>query len=257
VIEYLDTRVLGAIRFVDALLGTPVSGALVVTAPAGVRVIRNNSGLYVITDAPGFAAFVAAFDAPPPTTPATASVTVTLTVTDPTGRYLPRRASIAVPLDATPANSALPSSIFLPQDRVLFPSPTAVVRPGAAAIRLSVKRAGSNDGLPYAYVRISRTSDSSLLARGMADARGEVFVGVPGIPVTTWSATASTPVTTSSVAVTVVAYYDATAFDPTTNTYPDPDALDAGFASLPHSATVALDLASGAAVTQRIDVPVS
>ncbi|MGH7634700.1 MAG: hypothetical protein ACRENC_13280, partial [Gemmatimonadaceae bacterium] len=106
----------------DALLGTPVSGGLVVTATDGVRVIRNRSGLYVIVDAPGFAAFTAAFIAPAPAAPATGSVTVTLTVTDPTGRYLPRRASIAVPLDAAPANSALPASIFVPQDRVLYPS---------------------------------------------------------------------------------------------------------------------------------------
>lgn len=255
--ELLDARILGAVRFVDALLGTPVVGPLSVTAADGVRVIRNRSGLYVIASAPGAAAFTAVFDAPAPAIPATGSVVVKLNVADPAGRYLPRRASIALPLDSTPANSSLPASIFLPQDRVLYPSPTAAARPGAASIRLSIKRAGSNDGLPFAYVRLSRTSDASLLARGMADARGELFIGVPGIPVTTWSAAAGAPVTTSSVAATLVAYYDATAFDPATNTYPDPDALDIGFAALPHSDVVAIDLVSGSQVTRRVDVTVS
>ncbi|HEY4241174.1 MAG TPA: hypothetical protein VGM88_15230 [Kofleriaceae bacterium] len=253
--DNVDNRVLGAIRFVDALLGTPVTDALVVTPPAGVRIIRNHSGLHVIAAAPGFDAFIAQFDLPVPPTPAVASVPIAVTVVDPTGRYLPRTATIAVPRDPDPTKSDQPASIFVPQDRALFQSPTAPNRAGAAALRLSIKQQGTTTGLPFAYVVVNRASDASLLARGMADARGEAFLAVPGIPVTTWSATSGSAVTTSSVAANLVAYYDAAAFDAASGVYPDPDALDAEKSTLPHSATLSVNLASGAQVTQLVPIP--
>ena len=89
----------------------------------------------------------------------------------------------------------------------------------------------------------------------MADERGEALVGVPGIPVTTWSPTPG-PVTISTVAARVAACFDKTAFDPVTSMYPDPSQLEAAFATLPHSNDIPLDLASGREVSQRIDVTV-
>lgn len=256
--DSLDMRVLGAIRFVDAIVGTPILDPLVVTADDGVRIIRNRSGLYVIAEAPGAAVYTATVRLPeppaPPLPPPVASVTVTLSVVDPTGRYLPRRATIAVPRDPDPANAAQATSLFQALDRALFPSPTARAREGWATLRISVKRTGTDIGLPFAYLRVRRTSNDTLLARGMADERGEALVGVPGIPVTTWSSGSGGAVTTSSLDARLVAYFDAAAFDPATATYPDPDQLDASFATLPHSADVDLALTSGHEVTCRIDV---
>jgi hypothetical protein len=177
-----------------------------------------------------------------------------LTVFDPSGRYLPRTAVIDVPRDPDPAHADQAGSLFRPVDRELFPSPTARVGAGWATLRLSIKRTGSEIGLPFAYIRVRRSSNDSLLARGIADERGEVLVGIPGIPVTTWSVSAGSPVTTSTIPARVVAYFDSTAFDPSTGTYPDPDALDTNFPTLPHSPDVELDLASGSEVTRRIDV---
>ncbi len=255
--DNLDNRVLGAVRFVDAIRGIPVTDPLSVTAE-GVRIIRNRSGLYVIAEAAGTAAYSARFRLPEPPEaalpPAIGSVKVTLTVVDPSGRYLPRTATIDVPRDPDPAHADQAASLFQPVDRELFPSPTATVGEGWAALRLSIKRTGSDAGLPYAYVRVRRSSNDSLLARGIADERGEMLVGIPGIPVTTWSVSSGSPVTTSTIHARVVAYFDIDAFDPTTGTYPDPDAFDSSFATLPHSSDVELDLASGREVTRRIDV---
>ena len=98
-LERIDTRVLGALRCVDAAtrvqVGTPLDVRI-----AGATVRRNRSGLYVIVraEAPlspaALAAHEAAFDTPP-ATPAVGDVTLTVTVSDPSGRYLPRGAGPA------------------------------------------------------------------------------------------------------------------------------------------------------------------
>ena len=49
--EHVDHRILAALRFVDATLGRPLAARLEVVG-AGVRVIRNRSGLYVLGEAP-------------------------------------------------------------------------------------------------------------------------------------------------------------------------------------------------------------
>jgi hypothetical protein len=244
----IDMRVLGAVRLVDALLGTPITDPLAVVAPDGVRILRNRSGVYAIADATNLATYAASFVLPTP--PPAGSATLVLTISDPSGRYLARSVSVDVPRDPDLANAAAPSSVFRPVDVAMFASPTARVREGAAALRLSVKRAGSDDGLAYAFVRVTRASDNTVLARGMTDARGEALIGVPGIPVTTWSSGPATPVTTSTVAAHLAACYAPTA----AGGYPDPDQLDASFAALPHSADVNVDLASGSEIARRIDV---
>jgi hypothetical protein len=182
-------------------------------------------------------------------------VEVVLTIVDPAGRYLPRRVTIAVPRDPDPDHRDQEGSVFRPIDVPLFPSPTRAIGDGWATVRVSVKRAGSDAGLPFAFVRVQRASDNSVLGRGVADERGEALIGIPGIPVTTWSPTPG-PVTISSIAARIAACFDRDAFDPTTETYPDPAELEASFATLPHSSDVSLDLASGHEVSRRIDVTV-
>ena len=53
--EVLDSRVLGALRWIDAVTQTPIATPLVVTG-AGLRFTRNLSGLTVITHAAGLEA---------------------------------------------------------------------------------------------------------------------------------------------------------------------------------------------------------
>jgi hypothetical protein len=249
-------RVLGAVRMVDATVRSLVTAPLRVTAD-GVRIIHNRRGLYVVAEVPGSEAYSARFALPVPPVaplpPAMGSAAVTLAIVDPARRYLPRRATIALPRNPDPGSAEGPESLFVPIDVELFPAPTAGISAGWATLRLSVKRQGSEDGLPFAFARVRRASDGAVLGRGVADARGEMLIAVPGIPVTSWSPTAGAAVTTSTVSATLAACFDRNAVaDPVA--YPDPQQLESNFANLPHSADLQLDLASGREVARRIDV---
>jgi hypothetical protein len=252
-------RILGAIRFVDSISRSTVMSSLVVRGP-GLRVLRNLSGLYVIAEGPGTEVHTGTFELPrpplPPVPPAIGSVNVALTVIDPSGRYLARSATVAVPRDPDPVLHTQPSSLFRPFEVELFPSPTMPLGEGWATLRISVKRWGSEIGLPFAFVRVRRASDNAVLARGLADERGEALVGVPGIPITTWNAGSSSTVTTSTVEARIAACFDPAAFEPTTDTYPDPGALEQAFSTLPHSSDLQLNLAAGRELARRIDVTV-
>jgi hypothetical protein len=256
--DRLDDRVVGAFRFIDAVVKTPITAPLRVEA-RGVRLIRNRSGLFVIAAAPGLGStYTATFELPVPPAaplpPPVASVSVTITVSDPSGRYLPRRATVAVPRNPDPAAVDQPTSLFQPADVELFPSPTAAVATGWATIRVSVKQTGTQTGVPFAYVRVRRASDDGLLARGVADDRGEALVAVPGIPVTLWNTTPGPSVVTNSVAAKLTAHFDPSAFDAASSKYPDPDQLELNLSTLTKSADVPLDLASGREVPKRVDM---
>ena len=84
-------------RPVDGTTGMALRGALEVSA-TGARILRNRSGLYVIQDWSRLATHTAAFDAPPDL-PVPGSELLEIVLRDPIGRYLPRRASIALPRD--------------------------------------------------------------------------------------------------------------------------------------------------------------
>jgi hypothetical protein len=181
--ENLDRRLLGAVRFVDAVTGAEILSTLRVDAP-GVRWVRNLRGWFVAAQAPGLEAHTLPLDAPP-AEPEPGAVPVTLRVTDPAGRYLPRMALLTLPRDPDPANKDAAGSLFLPESVELYPSPVMRAAPGWAVIRVA---AADAQGRPAAgaLFRVLRKSGGGLLGRGMADARGEALVAVPGIPVTTW-----------------------------------------------------------------------
>lgn len=182
-VEHVDRRVLGAVRFVDAVTGADVDAPLRVDA-AGVRWIRNRSGWWVAASAPGLEAHTLAFEAPP-SAPPLGSVATELTVEDPTGRYLRRRAALALPRSADPRKAATPDSLFRPREVALFRAPAAAVAAGWAVVRASVSRGGAP--LADALLRVVRKGDAQqVMGRGMTDARGEALVAVAGIPVTTW-----------------------------------------------------------------------
>lgn len=181
--EMLDRRVLAALRFRDAVTGATVAGPLDVRAP-GARWIRNRRGWWVLAGAPGLEAHTTAFPAPP-AAPALGSVPLAVRVADPAGRYLPRVAALALPRDPDPAKAARPESLFQPVEVDLFPSPAAPVSPNWAVLRVSAS--GADGPLAGALLRVVRkASPTTVLGRGMTDARGEALVAVAGIPVTTW-----------------------------------------------------------------------
>ena len=182
-LESVDRRVLGALRVVDGNTGAVLREPLLLSLP-GARVQRNRSGLWVLTDLPALAEHLGAFNAPPPL-PAVGSISLTALLSDPSGRYLPRRATLALPRDATPANAGLPDSLFRPIDIALWPSPAAPTGANWAVLRISVVEAVSGDALGGVLLRITRVG--AILAQGLSDWRGEALVAVPGVPVTTWS----------------------------------------------------------------------
>lgn len=217
--ELLDRRVLGAVRFVDAVTGLVIPDRLEVQA-TGVRWVRNRRGDYVVAEAPGLERHRDAFPSPPPT-PAVGSVEISFTVRDPAGRYLGRRGTLALPRDPDTDGAANPDSLFHPAAIPLFPAAAAPTWPGWAVVRASVAGSAPGTVLAGALLRVIRQSDDAILGGGMTDRRGEALVAVQGIPSTTFDDGAG-PVVATEVAVRLEVVWDPDAAE-----MPDPDDLEA------------------------------
>jgi hypothetical protein len=245
-LEAVERRVLGAVRFLDATTRLAVRSPLTV-AGDGLRLACNRQGLYVLLHAPGLEAHTASFPAPP-AQPAVGSVRVELAVSDPEGRYLPRRLALDLPRDPDPEHAEQEGSLFRPVDALLYPAPAAAVAPGWAVVRATVVRAGSGEPLAGVLLRVVRKPDGEVLARALSEwrgrVRGEALVAVPGVPITTWGeGEPDEPVLVNEVPVSLEAYFDPD-FDPAAGQAPDPDRLEIVRAGLP-SAKADLKLASG------------
>jgi hypothetical protein len=221
--ETVDGRILCVLRFLDGETGLPVAGALEVSGP-GVRIVRNRSGLYVLTGAPGFEAYAGSFEAPPSPAPSS----VELTVRDPGGRHLPRRFQLTLPSPST-------SAPFAPEDVRLYLSSNARPSPGSAVVRLSVRDAG---GAPQPWallsVSVALPDGPALQARGLSDARGEALVLVPGIPLLRWGQDAGQSLIDTSFTATLRA-----AVVPAVDGLPLPEEPPGGLTPLPDTFSVA------------------
>lgn len=183
-VERVERRVLGALRCVDATTGAPLGRPLRVQGPDGARIQRNRSGLLVIHEWPPLALHAAAFPAAPEDIPV-GSLPLMLTVSDPLGHYLPRLVRVDLPRDADPANAGQPDSLFRPLNVPMYPSATSPVSANWACVGVNVVEEGSGDALGGVLLRV--VADGRLLALGLSDWRGEAWVPVAGVPVTTWS----------------------------------------------------------------------
>lgn len=252
-IENVDRRVLGAIRFISAADDLPVPGPLRITprprpvTAAGTppfTVLRNRLGLYVIHSAPEFSAYQTAFD-PVPATPEIRSVPLQLRVTDPSRRYFPADFEIPLPrsLDSTPVNGGFAAdSVFTPVQVTLYPAPSAPVADGWAVLRVLAWREepiAEDPGefrrtpLNGALVRVLSTGASArVLARSFVEWRrfpgdpprtaAEAMVAVRGIPVTTWNEDADGAVLTQDQPARLQVRFD-TQFTPGGPEGPPPD----------------------------------
>lgn len=238
--ELLGRRILGGVTFVDATTGLPVSRRLDVSAP-GVRWIRNRSGDYAVADAPGLAAHTTEFIAPP-AAPPLGTAAATVTVRDPLGVYLPRRATIPLPRDPDPTHADQGGSLFRPVRVPLYPAPIAATAPGWCVVRVTVLGAAPGTRLPGALLRVVQDGTARILARGMADDRGESLVAVPGIPVTTFGAGGG-PVLATQVAAHVQVFPPAA--PPTVG---DPDQLE----TQPVLKSAPVQLASGRSLSMSL-----
>ncbi len=179
--ERIDQRVLGALRLVDRVSQVPVRRAMKVSA-TNASMVRNASGLYVITGAPALASHSREFQQPP-TTPAPGSVALSITVEDPQVRYLPRLLRLDLPRDAAPANAGNPDSLFHPLAVLMYPASTASVATNWSSIRVSVTSTGGA-AVAGCLLRVVDEAEGKVLASGLSDERGEALVIVPGVPIT-------------------------------------------------------------------------
>ncbi|HEX2828607.1 MAG TPA: hypothetical protein VHP37_19795 [Burkholderiales bacterium] len=203
-VERVEARVLGAVRFVDAATGLAIETPLRVTGEAGVELTRNRSGLTVIRRHPDLAAHAESyFEAP--ATPALGSVEASLTVDDPSGFYLARRATVALPRDADPGNAANANSLFRAFDVPMYRSPSAARGVNWTALRVSLSDEDSGDALGGVLLRV--LSNGDVLARGITDWRGEALVTVVGVAVMTWSENDDDTVIATGIDATFEAIY--------------------------------------------------
>jgi hypothetical protein len=248
ILEQVDRRVLGAIRFVDAVTRATVIDPLQVSAP-DVAWHRNGRGWFVVSAAPGLRHHTHAFAAAPTDVPL-GSVGVQLTVRDPAGRYLPRQYTLRLPRTADSSAAAAADSLFRPADVPLFRSPAAPVALGWAAVRVTVTAQGTGRRLGGALLRVlSADAVPVLLATGLSDERGEGLAIVPDVPVTTFGSGPSVLAVERTVTVQAVVPVTGTAVA-------DPDAIESklGTADVRSAVVDNVKLASGRIVVLPVVV---
>jgi len=259
-LERGERRALAALRCIDATTLAPIDDPLIVSAP-GARLVRNRTGLYVVRSWTRLAAHEHAFEAPP-AAPPLGSEPLAVDVRDPSGRYLSRRVTVALPRDPSPARAGEPDSLFRAVDVAMFPSASAPVSANWVELRVTVRETVSGDALGGALIRV--VAEGRVLARGLTDWRGEALVPVAGVPVTTWSADPAAVVVTE-IAAAVECYFDGAAgtrtpaanvregLVPRTAPLPDPPALEAARAGLPQTITPVV-LAAGRPLAVAVSI---
>lgn len=266
--EHLDCRILGAVSFQDATTNLRIRHPLTVEVAAGVKLVRNRSGYYVIFSAPGFNAYVDSFSEQPiepdPRAIQTETMALELRILDLHRKYLPRRSTVHLPLNPAITRPSQGGWLFDPIEVKLFSAPTANTLPGWAAIRATVREEGKQNRLPWALITVRRNGKPEPLARGLADHRGEAFVPVPGLPVTI-ADEGPGAVMTSEIPVALEVIFDTSlqkvpngvAPDRPDNFFPDPAVLEAGTAPRFRSSTKNDSLASGREYRMELTVNLS
>jgi hypothetical protein len=238
--EHTDTRVLAALRCVDASTGLPIEAGVSVSAP-GARWLRKPGGLFVLMHLPALQAHTEAF-AQPPALPAVGSLPLEVTVQVASGQWLPRTVTLNLPRNPNPAQPLAADSLFHPVPVLLYPSPAAPVGANWAVLRVTLVDAANGDALGGALLRVQ--DQGQVLARGMTDERGQALLAVPGVPRSTWG---EDVVLAQELQATVQAVFDpaqgtrrsatevAARTAPAQPPLPNPDALERDRARLPNT----------------------
>ncbi|MGB8908503.1 MAG: hypothetical protein WCC84_07110 [Candidatus Cybelea sp.] len=243
--ESVDRRILGAFRCVDSVTGNVVAEPSLLISNPQWSIKPNLSGTYVIFDGPGFNMLTTQFV--PTTNPWPSAVSFEVTIVDPALRYLPRCASVNAPL-------AVPS-LFSPQTINVFPSPAAPTAPNWSIIHASVINSATSQGLPWAVLQITRTSDNTVIGSGATDSRGEALLAVPGLKGQIGQSP-SGPVFQPTLPVTVAAWFDPSVLAQPAGWIPDPDAIFQNLTKTNNfkSATQAAELGVGQDLTMSLAI---
>jgi hypothetical protein len=258
--DVLDSRILGAIRFADALTGTTVQSPLSLEL-GELHAVRNRSGVYVVRRAPGMDALSKSFDLTG--APAITPVAFPIKVSDPQHFYMPRTASVTLPRSTSvPATDS--ASIFQPQQIMLYPAPAATGRSTWASVFVTVSaQSDANKKLAFVLIQAQQVSDSSVLASSFTDFRGEgqLSLAVPGIRANTGGGAGVVAVGTD---VNIVAIYDPAmplldSSGKATGFVPDPDDLlrRAGDASMKRAAPARVTVQAGQTKSIAITIALS
>jgi len=251
--ESVDRRALGAFRCIDSITGSSVVEPMA-TSSTQLTVKPNHSGIYVIFNGPGLSALTTQFSPPTAATWANPS-SFEVTIQDPRRRYLPRRVQLQAPQALGALSDA--ASFFNPQSVTLYPNGAAPILPNWAVVRVSVVRTGTPpNGLPWAVTRVTRTSDNTVLATGMADSQGEALMAVAGMGAQV-SKNAAGAVTDVTVGVTVDAWFDTDIQKQPVGWIPNPDDVlnNLAKATVKHNSANA-QIAAGQAVSLSIVISV-
>lgn len=195
----------------------------------GWKVVPNRSGSYVIFDGPGL------YKSPGQDDPTTeflaestwpAPIQFEVTLLDPNRRYLPRRVNVEAPMavPTSPPTFTSFSGVFAPAKVTMYPSPAGSVGPNWATIHASVVSSGVTPprGLPWSVLRVVRDSDKVVLATAQTDANGEALIAVIGLTVQA-NSEGGGPVTISTTAATITAYFDPSVLHQPSAWTPNPD----------------------------------
>lgn len=218
ILENVDRRVLGAFRCVDAVTKAPVLDSLIVQSDQ-LDLRRNASQMWVVFDAPGMHGLTTQFDVTSPW-PAASGFEVSIRTLG--KEYLPRRASVNVPRKLAPI--ADPDSVMRPQDIVLYPAPTASTLPNWALVRAWAGKNNTSEGLPWAVVRVTRNSDSALLATGITNQNGDALLSIPGLGISA-SQNGGAAVSEPTIDTTVTAFWDPDSQGRPASWMPNPDVI--------------------------------
>jgi hypothetical protein len=204
-LERVETRVLGALRCVDAGTLAELTGPVTLRALDGhARFVLNRRGVHVLASWSGLAQHEASF-AEPPAEPAVGALQLPVAVTDPSGRYLPRLVRLALPRDPDPEGAAAAGSLFRPVVVPMYPAPGAPIGANWAIVRVTVTDTASGDRLGGALLRALR--NGNVLARGLTDGRGEGLLALVGVPMVTFGEEEAA-VVVEEINVTVEATFD-------------------------------------------------
>lgn len=199
--DLLDRRAVALLAMTDGY-GMPLQSPVIVSAP-GVRWVNKAGGRIAILDAPGFAAYTAAF-LEPPSSPAKRTKTVVLDLTPTDRDVLPRRISLKLPRDPDPAKKADPLSLFQPVAVQFSASARVPVNGNACILRASVRRSDDEAFVQNALVR-AQSADGKHAAWALTDASGEAALVFPALPVS-FTAEGGTP--SREIACSVLVHAD-------------------------------------------------
>lgn len=177
--DLLDRRAIALLALVDSY-GAQLTGPVRIGNDA-LRSVLKPGGRIALLDAPGFAAYTAAFDAPP-AAPNVATLTLAIDLTPAHRGVLPRRITLRLPRKPNPAQRADADSLFQPVMVSFSASPRVAVQGEACILRVSVRRSGDGALVENALIR-ARSSDGKHTSWALTDPAGEAALVFPALPV--------------------------------------------------------------------------